>query len=168
MELFFLLAQTALLVLAGVMVLRVREELQLLVRQATSPLPGEQIEGLHRELRQTLQEVRTTLSEGIAQLEERITRAEQVLRALEAHTDSTSAQESAASQDEPQRVPVERILALADAGCDIQEIARLTGVAAGEVSLVVQLRMARAEQQSAGSEGTSASQPVQENEVRDE
>lgn len=168
MELFFLLAQAALLVLAGVMVLRVREELQLLMRQATSQQPGEQIERLHQELRQTLQEVRTTLHEGIAQLEERITRAEQVLRALEAHNAHAPAQEAEASPDEPQRVPVERILALADAGCDIQEIARLTGVAEGEVSLVVQLRMARAEQQSAGPEGTSSGEIVQKNEGTDE
>ncbi len=161
MEFFLLLAQAALLVLAGVMVLRVRDELQLLVRQATSQQQSEQIEQLHEELRQTLQEVRATLHEGIAQLEERITRAEQVLHALQTHP----AQAVAADvQEEPQRVPVERILALADAGCDVQEIARLTGVAEGEVSLVVQLRMPRVEQQRAGSEEVSSGERVQKNE----
>lgn len=168
MEFFFLLAQAALLVLGGVMVLRVRDELQLLVRQATSQPQSEQIQRLHEELRQTLQEVRTTLHEGIAQLEERITRAEQVLHALEAHTASGTTQAIADSQDEPQRVPVERILALADAGCDVQEIARLTGAAEGEVSLVVQLRMSRAEQQHAGPEEVSSSERAQKNEGTDE
>jgi len=168
MEFFFLLAQAALLVLAGVMVLRVREELHLLVRQATSSQQTEQIERLHEELRQTLQEVRATLHEGVAQLEERIKRAEQVLHALETHTENSATQAVADVQNEPHRVPVEHILALADAGCDVQEIARRTGVAEGEVSLVVQLRMPRAGQQRADSEGVSADEIVQKNEGTDE
>lgn len=165
MEFFFLLAQAALLALAGVMVWRVRDELQLLVRQATSQQQSEQIEQLHEELRQTLQEVRATLYEGIAQLEERITRAEQVLHALQTHSVRGTAQAVAVDvQEEPARVPVERILALADAGCDVQEIARLTGVAEGEVSLVVQLRMPRVEQRRAGSEEVSSGERVQKDE----
>jgi|AFSR01.1.fsa_nt_gi hypothetical protein len=168
MEFFFLLAQAALLVLAGVLVLRVRDELQLLVRQATSPQQNEQMQQLQEELRQTLQEVRATLHEGIVQLEERIRRAEQVLHALEAHTEDTPTRAMRDLQSEPQRVPVERILALADAGCDIQEIARQTGVPEGEVSLVVQLRLPRAAEQRAASEGVSADERAQKNEGTDE
>lgn len=145
MELLFLLAQAALLVLAGVVVLRVREELHLLVRQATSQQQHEQIQRLHEELQQTLREVRTTLSEGIVQLEQRIARAEQVLHQLEAYVPETAEQDEKPER-EPRRVPVERILALADTGCDVREIARLTGVAEGEVLLVLQLRAQRGEQ----------------------
>lgn len=167
MELLFLLAQAALLILAGVMVLRVREELQLLVRQATSQQQSEQIERLHEELQQTLREVRTTLSEGIVQLEERITRAEQVLHMLEGHMPDV-AETPPDSQSTAQRVPVERILALADTGCDVKEIARLTGVAEGEVSLVLQLRAQRGDQPRTHPEETSSGNFTRENEGTDE
>jgi len=165
MELILLLAQAALLVLAGVMVLRVREELQLLVRQVQLPPQGEQMERLHAELQQTLQEVRTTLREGIVQLEERIARAEQVLRALEAHTPADA---EAVPKPSVSRVPVERILALADTGCEVKEIARLTGVAEGEVSLVLQLRASRAQQPCDEAEETSAGKLSPHNEGTDE
>lgn len=155
MEMLFLVAQAALLILAGVMVLRVREELQLLVRQASSQQENEQIERLHGELQQTLREVRATLGEGIAKLEERITKAEQLLRALEAHTPDASAEAVPEPTADAQRVPVEQILALADTGCDLKEIARVTGVAEGEVSLVLQLRAQRKEHSSASSLPTS-------------
>ncbi|MEJ5252366.1 MAG: hypothetical protein HPY54_02470 [Chthonomonadetes bacterium] len=147
MDVLFLVAQAALLILAGVMVLRVREELQLLVRQATSSQQSEQIKHLQEELQQTLREVRVTLSEGIAKLEERIARAEQVLHALEVHAPNAP-QEVAAEPGV--RVPVERILALADSGCDVKEIARLTGIAEGEVQLVLQIRAQRSEKESSG------------------
>ncbi len=144
MELLFLLAQAVLLVLAGLLVLRVREELQMLVRQATSGRESEQMERLREELQQTLREVRTTLSEGIVKLEERIARAEQVLEALEAHPSlAPMGNGSPEPACESARVPVERILALADTGCDAKEIARMTGVAEGEVALVLQLRAQR-------------------------
>ena len=163
MELLFLLAQAALLIVAGVMVLRVREELQLLVQQATSQQQSEQIKRLHEELQQTLREVRTTLSEGIVQLEGRITRAEQVLHLLEAHA-SDVPEVPPDSQGTAQRVPVERILALADTGCDVKEIARLTGVAEGEVSLVLQ----REDQPRTHPEETSSGNFTRRNEGTDE
>lgn len=144
MELLFLLAQAALLILAGVLVLRAREELQLLIRQFNSQQASEQMERLREELQQTLRDVRTTLGEGIAKLEERIARAEQLLQALEAHTPAVTADDGAPEPErEVSRVPVERILALADTGYDVTEIARVTGVAEGEVSLVLQLRAQR-------------------------
>lgn len=167
MELLFLLAQAALLILAGIMVLRVREELQLLVRQATLQQQSEQIKRLHEELQQTLREVRTTLSEGIVQLEGRITRAEQVLQLLETHTPD-GPEVPPDSKGTAQRVPVERILALADTGCDVKEIARLTGVAEGEVSLVLQLRVQRAERLHTHPEETSSGNSTQRNEETDE
>lgn len=167
MELLFLLVQAALLILAGTMVLRVREELQLLVRQATSQQQSEQIKRLHEELQQTLREVRTTLSEAIVQLEERITRAEQVLHLLEAHMPDVP-EMPPDSRSTAQRVPVERILALADAGRDVKEIARLTGVAEGEVSLVLQLRAQRAERSHTHPEETSSGNFTRGNEGTDE
>lgn len=142
MELLFVIAQAVLLILAGIMVLRVREELQELARRA-SPQQVEQIEHLHEELQQTLREVRTALSEGIVKLEERIVRAEQVLKALQVHQVVPSEEPAQDGEQDAQRVPVERILALADTGCDIKEIARLTHVAEGEVALVLQLRAQR-------------------------
>ncbi|GIV15247.1 MAG: hypothetical protein KatS3mg022_0682 [Armatimonadota bacterium] len=168
MGLLFLLAQAVLLILAGVMALRVREELQLLVRQAASQQQGEQIKRLHEELQQTLREVRTTLSEGIVQLEGRITRAEQVLRMLEAHLPDESAGPPSDSQDAARRVPVERILALADTGCDVKEIARLTGVAEGEVLLVLQLRAQRVDQSGNTFEEPSSGNFARRNEGTDE
>jgi len=158
MELLFLLAQAALLVLAGMMVLRVREELQLLVRQVSAQQQGEQLERLHTELRQTLQEVRTTARQVIGQLEERITRAEQVLHALQAQVPDLPSSPSPDGQGENRRVPVERILALADSGCDVREIARQTGVAEGEVLLVLQLRAPQTPQQHGG--GQSVLDPM--------
>lgn len=160
MDLLFLVAQAALLILAGVMVLRVREELHSLVRQVMSPQQSEQMERLREELQQTLREVRTTLSEGIAKLEERIARAEEVLHALEAHSQESPQAVSTEPEREGSRVPVERILALADTGCDVKEIARLTGVAEGEVLLVLQLRTQRLGEK-------SSSNSVQRNEDTD-
>lgn len=148
MDLLFLVAQAALLILAGVMVLRVREELQLLVRQASASPHSERIERLQEELQQTLREVRATLNEGIAKLEERIARAEQVLHALEAHVPDAPPESSVEPDRDAPRVPVERILALADSGCDVKEIARLTGMAEGEVQLVLQIRAQRSESSS--------------------
>ncbi|MGQ9791961.1 MAG: DUF6115 domain-containing protein [Armatimonadota bacterium] len=150
MDLLFLVTQAALLILAGVMVLRVREELHSLVRQVMSPQQSEQMERLREELQQTLREVRTTLSEGIAKLEERIARAEEVLHALEAHSRGSPQAVSTEPEREDSRVPVERILALADTGCDVKEIAQLTGVAEGEVLLVLQLRTQRSGEKSSG------------------
>lgn len=147
MEVLFLVAQAALLILAGVMVLRVREELQLLVRQADPSQKIEHIRNLQNELHETLREVRATLNEGIAKLEERIARAEQVLHALEAHVPNTPPEVA----PEPNvRVPVERILALADSGCDVREIARLTGASEGEVQLILQIRAQRLDKESSG------------------
>lgn len=168
MELLFLLAQAALFVLAGVVVLRVREELQLLVRQATSPQQSEQIERLQEELQQTLREVRATLREGMVQLEERIARAEQILRALDAHVSNASAESTPDPSGAVRRIPVERILALADTGCDVKEIAQLTGVAEGEVSLVLQLRAQRSEQPGSSVEEPSSSYSTRKNEGTDE
>lgn len=168
MELLFLLAQATLLVLAGVMALRVREELRLLVRQATSQQQGEQIQRLHEELQQTLHEVRTTLSEGIVQLEERIARAEQMLHMLDAHLPDETVGAPSDSQDSTRRVPVERILALADTGCDVKEIARLTGVAEGEVLLVLQLRAQRVEQSGNTCEEPSSGNFTRRNKGTDE
>ncbi len=169
MELLFLLAQAALLILAGVLVLRVREELQLLVRQATASQGSEQMEHLREELQQTLREVRATLSEGIVKLEERIARAEQVLQALESHTpDIASEDRPPEPEQEPARIPVERILALADTGCDVKEIARVTGVAEGEVSLVLQLRAQRAGQTRHADGRTSSNNTINNNQGTDE
>lgn len=147
MDLLFLAAQAVLLILAGVMVLRVREELQLLVRQATASQQGERMKHLHEELQQTLREVRATLNEGIANLEERIARAEEVLHALESHVPDAPPEISAEPDREAPRVPVERILELAESGCDAKEIARLTGVAEGEVQLVLQVRAQRSQEE---------------------
>ncbi len=147
MELFLLLAQGALLMTAAVMVWRVRQEMQLLLHQAQERYA--QLEPLQQQMQHTLREMRSTLSEGIAQLEERLARAEQVLQALRAVEAGTSppppTERTVASEQQSTRVPVERILALAESGCDTTEIARQTGVAEGEVALVLQLRASRAQ-----------------------
>ncbi|MCS7309281.1 MAG: hypothetical protein NZ741_03595 [Armatimonadetes bacterium] len=157
MELFFLLAQAMLLALAGLMVLRVRQDLQLLAREAQARYA--ELQPLQEQLQRTLREVRVTLDEGVAQLEERLSRAEQVLRALEVHgstAPSPPAPESDSKPErEPARLPVERILSLAESGCNATEIARATGVAEGEVALVLQLRASRVQASPQEDETTS-------------
>lgn len=146
MEIFLLLAQAILLALAGVVLLRARQYLHLLLRQVDARYA--ELQSLQEQLQHTLREVRVTLSEGTAQLEQRLARAEQVLQALEACETSVSpsvpTEADATRGHEQARVPVERILALAESGCDRTEIARLTGVAEGEVALVLQLRTSQA------------------------
>lgn len=158
MEGLLLLLQVGLLVAAGVMVWRVREELQLLVKQATAGFPEEQLHRLNQELQQTLREVRQAVSEGVAQLEERIARAEQVLQQLQQHLP----EQPAAPSDEKPKLPVDQIIALSERGYSVEEIARLTGVAAGEVALLLQLRTQRRTKRAA----TKHSEQGEENETR--
>lgn len=157
MEWFLLLTQATLLVVTGLMVLRVRQELQWLVRQAQER--DAELEPLQQQLQHTLREIRATVDEALARLEEQLARAEQVLQALAAYESGASspppAGETSVLSQETARVPVERILALAESGCDATEIARQTGVAEGEVTLVLQLRASQPHSQAQDDEKIS-------------